>query len=442
MTPTAGLPIVGFRFNAWGNRWHPHDADARVPELIARHLDLPFYRAPFVLEGGAFMVDGEGTVLTTEQCLLDPNRNPELDRAQIEDGLRAYLGADTVVWLPFGHSLDVGPEATDGHLDGIASYVGPAHVLLEAPVDPAATEHVTGRANALVLEAARDAAGRSFTISRLDPGPTAQLAYANLYLANGAAIVPLAGDPNDEPVLAWLRDLLPDREVVGVPGAALNSGGRRAPLHHAAGADEQRCSVSPVQHSPRGMLRRVMRSLETRDAADRVDGTPQAQRLRAISPDVGAFLRLLVEAAGARTIIEVGTSSGYSSLWLALGASRTGGHVTTFDVDPAKVALARTTFAEAGVEALVDVRLEDGVAGLREHRGVADVVFLDAEKGDYLRALEPAIEALRPGGLLIADNLTSHADDLVPFRDAALGDPRLEGLVVPIGRGELVAVRR
>lgn len=186
----------------------------------------------------------------------------------------------------------------------------------------------------------------------------------------------------------------------------------------------------------------VMRSLEARDAADRVDGTPQVRRLRAISPEVGAFLRLLVEATAARTIVEVGTSSGYSSLWLALGAARTGGHVTTFDVDPAKAELARATFAEAGVEALVETRLEDGVAGLREHAGTVDLVFLDAEKEDYERALEPAIEALRPGGLLVADNLTSHADDLATFREAALGDPRLAGLVVPIGRGELVAVRR
>ncbi len=189
-------------------------------------------------------------------------------------------------------------------------------------------------------------------------------------------------------------------------------------------------------------IEKVMRSLEARDAADRVDGTPQAQRLRAISPEVGAFLRLLVEATGARTIVEVGTSSGYSSLWLALGAARTSGHVTTFDIDPAKVELAQATFHDAGVETLVEARLEDGVTGLHEHAGTADMVFLDAEKGDYLRALEPAIEALRPGGLLVADNLTSHASDLAPFREAALGDPRLEGLVVPIGRGELVAVRR
>lgn len=191
---------------------------------------------------------------------------------------------------------------------------------------------------------------------------------------------------------------------------------------------------------PAAMLE-TMRSLEARDAQDRVDGTPQAQRLRAISPEVGQLLRTLVEATAARTIVEVGTSSGYSTLWLALGAGHTGGRVTTYDTDPAKVDLARATFAAAGVETLVDARLEDGVAGLREHRGSVDLVFLDAEKDDYLRALEPAIEALRPGGLLVADNLTSHADDLAAFRDAALGDPRLDGLVVPIGRGELVAVR-
>ncbi len=139
----------------------------------------------------------------------------------------------------------------------------------------------------------------------------------------------------------------------------------------------------------------------------------------------------------------MGTSSGYSSLWLALGAARTDGHVTTFDVDPAKVETgAGDVRRRRRARRWSTSRLEDGVAGLREHDGTVDLVFLDAEKDDYERALEPAIEALRPGGLLVADNLTSHADDLAAFREAALGDPRLDGLVVPIGRGELVAVRR
>ncbi len=188
-------------------------------------------------------------------------------------------------------------------------------------------------------------------------------------------------------------------------------------------------------------IRTVMASLEGRDAADRLDGTPQSRRLRAIAPEVGPFLLTLALAGEARTIIEVGTSAGYSTLWLAVAAQRTGGRVVTFEVDPAKVEVARESFASAGVADLVDLETTDGGAGLAAWAGRADLVFLDAEKEDYVRFLDPAVEALRPGGLLVADNLTSHAADLEEFRAAALGDPRLVGLVVPIGRGELVAVR-
>src|SRR5512140_625012 len=182
----------------------------------------------------------------------------------------------------------------------------------------------------------------------------------------------------------------------------------------------------------------VMASLEARDAADRTDGTTRELRLRAIRPEVGQMLATLIVAIGARTIVEVGTSSGYSTLYLATGARRTGGRVVTFEVDPAKVELASGSFADAGVADTVELRHADGVAGLAACAGQADLVFLDAEKGDYLGALGPAIEALLPGGLLVADNLTSHEADLAGFRDAALADPRLVGLVVPIGRGELV----
>lgn len=190
------------------------------------------------------------------------------------------------------------------------------------------------------------------------------------------------------------------------------------------------------------VVRAAMAALEVRDTADREDGTPQSRRLRAISPEVGRFLLTLALANGSRTIVEVGTSSGYSTLWLALAARQLDGRVITFEIDPAKVELARATFAEAGVEDVVDLRPTDGVAGLAAMAVSADLVFLDSEKDDYERLLEPAILALRPGGLLVADNLTSHEEDLAGFRDAALADPRLTGLVVPIGRGELVAVRR
>lgn len=188
-------------------------------------------------------------------------------------------------------------------------------------------------------------------------------------------------------------------------------------------------------------VRAVMTELEERDRLDRVDGTPRSRRLRAIAHEVGPFLMTLALAAHARTVVEVGTSAGYSTLWFAAAARETGGRVTSFEVDPAKVEIATRTFADAGVEDIVELRHGDGGAGLAALSGAVDLVFLDAEKSDYIRLLEPAIAALRRGGLLVADNLTSHADDLAAFRDRALGDPRLSGLVVPIGRGELVAVR-
>lgn len=188
-------------------------------------------------------------------------------------------------------------------------------------------------------------------------------------------------------------------------------------------------------------VRAAMVSLEARDAADRIDGTPRSRRLRAIAPEIGPFLLTLALSNRSRTIVEIGTSAGYSTLWLAVAAQQTDGRVITFEIDPAKVELARATFADAEVEDRVEMRTIDGAVGLAAMAATADLVFLDAEKEDYLRLLEPAIEALRPGGLLIADNLISHEADLADFRETALADPRLGGLVVPIGRGELVAVR-
>lgn len=188
-------------------------------------------------------------------------------------------------------------------------------------------------------------------------------------------------------------------------------------------------------------VRSAMRALEERDAADRTDGTPRAARLRAIRPEVGELLCTLVLATRARTIVEIGTSGGYSTLWLAVAARRTGGHVTTFELDPAKVDLATTTFAEAGVADVVELRMEDARNGLSAFDANVDLVFLDAEKEDYEGFVEPVVRALRPGGLFVADNLHSHADALEGFRRSTLEHPGLTGLVVQIGRGELIAVR-
>jgi agmatine deiminase len=217
--------IVGFVFNAWGNRWHPHDDDARLAERIAARFELAFFKAPFVLEGGSFFVDGEGTLITTEQCLLDPNRNPQLSRSEIERGLKDYLGATTVIWLPFGHGLDTGPAGTDGHVDGVLQYAAPGRVMLEVVSDPSSPEFARGQANLERLNASPDAAGRAIDVAILDPGPAAAVSYANHYLANGAVVVPVGGNEADGPALDTLRALHPDREIVGVPGETIAFGG-------------------------------------------------------------------------------------------------------------------------------------------------------------------------------------------------------------------------
>ncbi|WP_453985048.1 agmatine deiminase family protein [Brevibacterium casei] len=221
---TGEFGVMDFRFNAWGERW-PHAEDAQLAQRLAVHFGLPCFRTSFVLEGGAFLVDGQGTVYVTEQCLLNPNRNPELTREEIEVQLKAGLGVDRVIWLPFGHALDTGPAGTDGHIDGVAQLVGPGRILLEVPSDPESTEYDRSRANRAALAAGPDAQGREIEVVELDVPVGSRVAYANHYLANGAVIVPVGGDEHDAPMLAALARIYPEREIVGVPGATIGEGG-------------------------------------------------------------------------------------------------------------------------------------------------------------------------------------------------------------------------
>ena len=125
------------------------------------------YAAPMILEGGAIAVDGEGTLLTTETCLLNPNRNPGLRREDDERLLHEYLGAETVVWLPGGWMAS---RDTDGHVDGIAAFVAPGEVVLHAPADPGDPDHERGEENRRAIEDTVDARGRSIRVHRIDPG--------------------------------------------------------------------------------------------------------------------------------------------------------------------------------------------------------------------------------------------------------------------------------
>jgi agmatine deiminase len=228
--PSGEVALVHFGFNSWGGKYLPFDRDAALPEALAAHFGVRRYVAPFVLEGGSFFVDGEGTVLTTEQCLLNPNRNPSMSREEIEEGLRSFLGVETVIWLPHGLVED---RDTDGHVDGLAQYVRPGAVMLATAAgsdDPNAERFEEDRA---VLTRSHDARGRSLEVLEGPVNSWAELPeigpivipYMNHYLANGAVIVPIGDVPADEPALELLAKAYPDREVVGVPGAWISHGG-------------------------------------------------------------------------------------------------------------------------------------------------------------------------------------------------------------------------
>ncbi len=187
--------------------------------------------------------------------------------------------------------------------------------------------------------------------------------------------------------------------------------------------------------------RAMLDKLEREDALERERGVPRRERLRQVTPDVGRFLQTLVLATRPRSILEIGTSGGYSTAWLATAARSVGATVTTLEIDPVKVQRATSNLREAGVDDIVTIVQGDGFDYLRDRRKPIDFVFLDAEKEDYVRFLELIVPRLPAGGLLVADNLISHADNLAQFRRRAESDPRLAAVIVPIGRGELLAAK-
>lgn len=217
---------VDFRFNAWGEAFHPYDADDAVSRRLLAHLAIARVASPLVLEGGSIAVDGAGTLVTTEQCLLNPNRNPGVPREAIEQELRERLGAERIVWLARGLLEDAD---TDGHVDNVCAFLAPGRVLLQtAPPGDPDREHAQRNARTL-RDAGLDVVELELLprTRRPDDDGAVVIPYTNFYLCNGAAIVPLAQlDPDmDEEALSRLRALLPGREVVGVPGRTLAFGG-------------------------------------------------------------------------------------------------------------------------------------------------------------------------------------------------------------------------
>lgn len=184
-----------------------------------------------------------------------------------------------------------------------------------------------------------------------------------------------------------------------------------------------------------------MAELKERGVRDRADGTPRMQRLREVPLEVGRFLAILAASAPDGRWVEIGTSAGYSTLWLALAARETGRRVTTFEILEWKVELARETFAVAQVEDVVELVHADVRAGLEGVEGVS-FAFLDSEKEDYLELYELVVPKLVPGGLLVADNVADFHDEVQPMLDRAEADERVDAVVVPFLTGQLLARRR
>ena len=241
---------VDWQFNAWGGLngglYFPWDQDDLVARKVLETEGLDRYRAPLVNEGGAIHVDGEGTALVTEECLLNPNRNPRLGRDDVERHLRAYLGVSQIIWLGRG----VFNDETSGHIDNLACFVRPAQVCLTWTDRQRDPQHAISRDAWQRLKDARDARGRRLEVTRLPmPGPLTlrrreaagivrregakprtagerlAASYVNFYIANGGIIMPLLDRRTDRIAARRLRALFPTRRVVGVPSREILLGG-------------------------------------------------------------------------------------------------------------------------------------------------------------------------------------------------------------------------
>jgi len=216
---------IDFGFNGWGEKYRPYGNDAAIAARICDRLDIPYHSVPLVLEGGAITVDGAGTLVTTEQCLLHPSRNPGLGRVEIEDALREWLGIERVVWLAAGLVED---RDTDGHVDNVCAFVAPGVALVQG----------TGDATNPNVDILTDNRMR-LADAGIDVLPVDILPYdtigdravvvppLNCFFVNGGVIVPVADhDPAAaEAAVARFAELVPEREVVPVPASVLAFGG-------------------------------------------------------------------------------------------------------------------------------------------------------------------------------------------------------------------------
>lgn len=216
---TDPLAMNDWIFNGWGGKYPAYEEDERVARDIAALLKVPVFDHKFVLEGGSIEVNGAGTCLTTEQCLLNRNRNPHLSRAEIETFLKDSLGVNHVIWLGEG----ILGDDTDGHIDDIARFVDATTVLCIRETNPQDGNYGLLEANFERLKGATDQSGQKLSIVTLPcPGPVCYegtrlpASYANFYIANEVVLAPVFDDPNDGEALGILQDLFPGRKVIGL----------------------------------------------------------------------------------------------------------------------------------------------------------------------------------------------------------------------------------
>ncbi|MCY1521111.1 Agmatine deiminase [compost metagenome] len=211
--------VVDWGYNAWGGKYPPFDLDDVIPAKIASHFKLPLFEPGIVMEGGSVEFNGAGTILTSTACLLNENRNPHLNKTQIEDYLKEFYGADQVLWLGDG----IIGDDTDGHIDDITRFVNEDTVLTVMEENPQDENYIILQENLALLKEMRLKDGRPLNIIELPmPSPVIYedtrlpASYANFYIANAAVIVPVFNDKNDEKALTIIQQAFPDRKVVGI----------------------------------------------------------------------------------------------------------------------------------------------------------------------------------------------------------------------------------
>src|SRR5256884_5853615 len=212
------LAVVDWDYNAWGNKYPPFDLDEVVPTRVAETLKLPVFYPRMILEGGAIDVNGAGALLTTESCLLNKNRNPSLNRDEIEQRLRDYLGVRDILWLGDG----IAGDDTDGHIDDLARFVSEKTVITAIEENQSDENYEPLQENLARLQAMK-INGRGTEVLTVPmpkkimrEGLRMPATYANFYIANSCVLVPTFADPADEAALSILRECFPNRRVIGI----------------------------------------------------------------------------------------------------------------------------------------------------------------------------------------------------------------------------------